>query len=210
VGYVARSLAAKRDPYNLIFFIIQYFFIVTAPVLISAGIYSVLSVLIHRVGRQYSPVNPKVVLCIFITCDAVATIVQVAGAALIGVAYSNKKDPSNANHILLGGLVFQAVTFLLFLIVLGVFLRRAKKIIASELRTRTFLVAFLASTLLVYLRTCFRLAETSQGLEKDLATHEVYFACLEFAPIAAGVLLLNFWHPGRCLDSRKPAALHNV
>lgn len=203
VGYVARSLAAKQDPYNLIYFIIQYFFIVTAPVLISAGIYAILSVLINRLGPQYSPLPPKVVLGVFITCDSVATAIQVAGAALIGVAYSNKKDPSTANNILLAGLVFQVVTFFMFLVLTGVFLFCAKKAISTNSGLRTFLVFLLTATLLVYLRTCFRLAETAQGLNQVLATHEVYFACLEFAPIAAAMLIFNIWHPGRCLGRKE-------
>jgi len=62
--------------------------------------------------------------------------------------------------------------------------------------------AFAVVTLLVYLRTTFRLAETAEGLYGKLQTNEVYFACLEFAPIALAVLLFAVWHPGRCVGSR--------
>lgn len=201
MGYVCRSLSAHVDPYRLNYFVLQYFFIVTAPVLISAGIYAVLSVLINRIGRRYSPIPPKAVLGIFITCDVLATVVQVVGAALVGVRYSNKEDPTSANDILLAGLAFQVFTFLVFIILTSLFLYRCwrAKLVTQERGMRVFIGAFLVATILVYLRTCFRLAETSQGLEKDLSTHEVYFACLEFAPIAGAVLLFNIWHPGRCL-----------
>jgi hypothetical protein len=186
--------------------VLQYFFIVVAPVLISAGIYAILSVLINRLGHQYSPLKPKWVLGIFITCDTVATIVQVVGAALVGVRYSNAQDPKSANDILLAGLAFQVFTFLVFIILTTTFLYRVSKSEKGLLQTgkhmRSFLVAFMAATLLVYLRTCFRLAETSQGLEKELSTREVYFACLEFAPIAGAILLFNVWHPSRCLGRR--------
>lgn len=191
------------DPYRLIFFILQYFFIVTAPVLLSAGIYTILSVMINRVGRQYSPLPPNWILGIFITCDSVATVVQVTGAALVGARYSKNEDPTSANDILLGGLAFQVFTFLVFIMLTTLFLYRCirRKKGMQERHMGMFIAAFLLATLLVYLRTCFRLAETSQGLEKDLSTHEVYFACLEFAPIAGTVLVFNIWHPGRCLGS---------
>jgi len=39
VGYAARSLSAKKDPYSITFFVLEYFFIVTAPVFITASIY---------------------------------------------------------------------------------------------------------------------------------------------------------------------------
>lgn len=60
-------------------------------------------------------------------------------------------------------------------------------------------MALVTATLCVYLRTCFRLAETAQGVKKYLFTHEAFFAGLEFAPIAGAVVLFNGWHPGRCL-----------
>jgi len=202
-GYIFRSLSAHVDPYRLIFFILQYFFIVTAPVLLSAGIYTILSVLINRVGRQHSPLPPKWILGIFITCDSVATVVQVTGAALVGSKYSKHEDPTSANNILLGGLAFQVFTFLVFILLTSLFLYRClkDKTVVLGRQTKLFIAAFLLATILVYLRTCFRLSETAQGLEQNLSTHEVYFACLEFAPIAGAVLLFNIWHPGRCLKT---------
>jgi hypothetical protein len=109
VGYAFRLLSTKVDPYRVTYFVVQYFFIVVAPVFFSAAIYTVLSILINVLGRQYSPIlSPKAILWVFITCDVVATVVQILGAAMVGVAQSNSKDPTTANNILLGGLAFQA------------------------------------------------------------------------------------------------------
>lgn len=203
VGYIARSLSAKISPYNILFFILNYFFIVTAPVLISAGIYAVLSVLITRTGRQYSPLPPKWVLGIFITCDTIATIAQIAGAALIGVAESKRNDPTTANNILLAGLSFQVFAFLIFIVLAGLFIYRARDVVFMEKGRKIFIGALTTATLAVYLRTCFRLAETAQGLGMELSTHEAYFIGLEFVPIAVAVGLLGVWHPGRYLGRRR-------
>ncbi|KAK3387958.1 RTA1 like protein-domain-containing protein [Podospora didyma] len=198
IGYIARSMSAKVNPYNLIYFIIQYFFIVTAPVFLSAGIYTILSALIHRLGREHSVLPPKVILWIFVTCDAVATVAQIAGAALIGVKQSRREDPTAANNILLGGLAFQVFAIGIFIILSAVFIFRVRhKLRASGLTA--FIAAFSAATLLIYLRTCFRLAETAEGLSGALSTREVFFGTLEFAPVVLAVLLLTIWHPGRCV-----------
>lgn len=200
VGYIARSLSAKKDPYNLIYFILNYFFIVTAPVFLAAGIYTILSALISRLGSKYSLLSPKVILWFFVLSDVISTITQVAGAALIGSQESKHKDPAFANDILLGGLAYQVFSIGVFIVVVGSFLRRARR----ALRRRglfTFAVVFASATLLVYLRTVFRLAETAQGLMGSIQTHEIYFACLEFAPLALAVLLFAMWHPGRCLGN---------
>ncbi|KAI9806463.1 MAG: hypothetical protein M1833_003650 [Piccolia ochrophora] len=195
VGYIFRILANRISPYNVIYFVVQYFMIVVAPVFFSASIYTILTFLIDAVGRQYSPMPPRALLITFVVSDVVATGVQVAGAASIGKAQSNRKDPTTANNILLAGLAFQAVSFLLFIVLLSIFLFRARKVAGTTMMP--FTLALCASTLLVYLRTCFRLAETAEGLMESLSSNEVYFGCLEFAPIVVAVYIFNFYHPGK-------------
>ncbi|KAK2590953.1 hypothetical protein QQS21_011372 [Conoideocrella luteorostrata] len=200
VGYIARCLSAKQDPYHLIYFILNYFFIVTAPVFLAAGIYTTLTVLINQLGRTYSFLPPKFILAFFITTDAVATILQVAGAALIGKAESDRKDPTPGNNILLGGLAWQVFSIGVF-IILGVsFVWRARHQIRKNSLV-TFTATFSIATLLIYMRTIFRLAETAEGLMSTLQTNEVYFACLEFMPVALALLLLAIWHPGRHVNT---------
>ncbi|KAM0561672.1 hypothetical protein ACHAPJ_002840 [Fusarium lateritium] len=203
VGYVARSLSAKKDPYHLLYFILNYFFIVTAPVFLAAGVYTILSALIPRLGRRYSFLPPKFILWFFITSDVIATVVQVTGAALIGVRQSNRDDPTDANNILLGGLAYQVFSLGVFVILTASFLFRARREISSRgKKLSLFCVAFAVATLMIYLRTCFRLAETAQGLGGHLSSNEIYFACLEFAPVALAVLLFAIWHPGRCVGKK--------
>ena len=201
IGYIARTLSAKVNPYNLIYFILQYFFIVTAPVFLAAGIYAVLSALIHRLGREHSILPPNIILWIFITSDIIATITQITGAALIGVRQKNRQDPTTANNILLGGLAYQVFAIGIFIILTAIFIWRARHKVRKNGLT-VFVAAFSAATLLIYLRTCFRLAETAEGLGGDLSTKEVYFGVLEFAPVVVAVALLTVWHPGRCVGSR--------
>ncbi|CAH0005468.1 unnamed protein product [Clonostachys byssicola] len=201
VGYVARSLSAKVSPYNLIYFILQYFFIVTAPVFLAAGIYTILSALISRLVRQYSFLPPKFILWFFITSDVIATITQIAGAALIGVSQTKRKDPTTANNILLGGLAYQVFSMGVFVLMTATFLFRARRAISAAGLT-TFSLVFAVAAVLIYLRTCFRLAETAEGLGGALLRNETFFACLEFAPVALAVFLYAIWHPGRCLGSR--------
>ncbi|KAL9057659.1 MAG: hypothetical protein Q9206_002256 [Seirophora lacunosa] len=216
IGYAFRLRSSPPpvgNPYNVINFIVQYFFIVCAPVFLSAAIYTTLTSFIRAlsgddaaVARKLSPLGltKRTILAIFITADVVATIVQVAGAALIGVAQSNRKSPTTANNILLAGLAFQVFSFLVFLILLFIFLQKSKKAMMS---TGTgngerggvmmmYMFALVVSSLLVYLRTCFRLAETAQGIGGYASSHEPFFGSLEFAPIVVAIAMLGWWHPG--------------
>jgi len=171
---------------------------VVAPLFFAAAIYTILSLLINATGRHHAPLPPRAILWIFITCDVIATIIQIVGAALIGVAESNRRDPTTPNNILLAGLAFQAFTFLIFILLLIAFMIRARKVLFSPVK-KGFYVAFVLAVVLFYLRVCFRLAETAEGLWGELNTHEVYFGCLEFMPVVLAVWLVVVWHPGRCV-----------
>ena len=186
--------------------------IVTAPVFISASMYVCLSRLITwttvsgfdlaSAGGVARAIKPKWILWGFVSCDVVATIIQVAGAALIGASESNGKDPTVPNNILLAGLAFQTFAFTIFLGLLGLFrwaLQQDKSFNTSVRGKDSFVAALAAASLLIYLRTMFRLAETSQGVLGYLSTHEVFFGVLEFAPVVVAVWILAVWHPGRWL-----------
>ena len=123
---------------------------------------------------------------------------------MIGIAYSNGKDPNIPNNILLAGLAFQVFTFALFIVCFVWFLSKAWTALGRQLRL--FSVATFVATLMVYLRTCIRLAETAEGLLEYLSTHEVIFGCLEFAPIVIAVYIFVYWHPGRWLGSNAKTA----
>ncbi|KAF3002419.1 hypothetical protein E8E13_003513 [Curvularia kusanoi] len=186
IGYIARTLSAKRDPYRVAYFVIQYFFVVVAPVFFAAAIYTVLSVLIRATpdGPRHAPLRPKLILWIFITCDVVATIVQIVGAALIGVAYSNRRDPTNPNHILLAGLVFQAVTFLLFIVLLTLFVWRARDVVFTVAERR-----FYASLL------CIIQDDPEDKMHQIMAMNNIYNAASLVLVVAHGDSM-DFGIPG--------------
>lgn len=134
---------------------------------------------------------------------------QVFGAALIGNSQSNRKDPTTANNILLAGLAFQSFAFLIFLVVLGLFvasLARDRAVGPKLGGKRTFVFALYVSSLLVFLRIIFRLAETSQGVFGYLSTHEAFFGALEFAPVILAVWIMAIWHPGRWIVGQRGSA----
>ncbi|KAL8924342.1 MAG: hypothetical protein Q9208_004123 [Pyrenodesmia sp. 3 TL-2023] len=217
IGYAFRLQSSPPpvgNPYSVINFVIQYFFIVCAPVFLSAAIYTTLTSFVgvlsgndRAAARRISPLGltKRTILAIFITADVVATITQVAGAAIIGSSQSKRKSPDTGNNILLGGLAFQVFAYLVFLILLFIFLRNSRKIMMSTSTAeggrgnmmQMYTFALIASSLLVYLRTCFRLAETAQGIGGYLSSHEAFFGSLEFAPIVIAIAMLGWWHPGR-------------
>lgn len=225
VGYIFRSLSSKDNPYNIIWFVIQYFLIVVAPVFISASIYVCINKLItwaksYGFAADRWWLAPKVILWGFVTVDVLTMIMQIAGAALIGSSQSNQKDPTTGNNILLAGLAIQSLSFTAFLMVLALFRLALVKdrSLPSTIRTKDmlvskikpwFILALAVASILVYLRTLFRLAETAEGLFASISTNEVFFGTLEFAPVVLAVWIMAIWHPGRWLPVVKATGLRD-
>jgi len=206
LGYVFRTLSSQQDPYSIIWFVLQYFLIVVAPVFISASIYVCITQLIRRASACGYDTTlrpwliPKWILWGFITVDAVTTVLQIAGAAMIGSFESKGKDPAKGNHILLAGLAIQSFALTIFVVLVVVFrtsIGRDEATKALVKQRNAFIVALFAASFLIYFRTVFRLAETAQGVFGNASTHEVFFGTFEFAPVVAAVGTLAFWHPGR-------------
>ncbi|KAI9052253.1 hypothetical protein LZ554_003610 [Drepanopeziza brunnea f. sp. 'monogermtubi'] len=188
IGYAFRALSSRKDPYRVNFFVVQYFLIVTAPVLISASIYVCLT-----------KVLGKFVLSTFITIDVLSTLLQVAGASMIGVATSNGKNSTTANNILLAGLAVQTAAFFVFLGLLAVAtaaIYRDRRVVRKAKRS-PFLGVLVVASVLIFVRTIFRLAETAQGVFGYLSSDERYFAGLEFVPVVLAAGILAVWFPGR-------------
>jgi hypothetical protein len=150
--------------------------------------------------------KPRVILWTFVAFDVVTTVVQIAGAAMIGNAESKLKSPEVANDIVLAGLAVQTFAFTCFLVLFGVLtvaMIRDRELGPRLGRIGPFIVALEVASILVYLRTIFRLVETSEGVFGYLMTHEAFFGGLEFTPIIIAVSILAILHPGRLVSGSK-------
>ncbi|SCZ89654.1 BZ3500_MvSof-1268-A1-R1_Chr9g10526 [Microbotryum saponariae] len=161
-GYVVRILSHK-NPFIVSYFVAQYFLIVVAPCFFSGTFYLALSNALGRLppneSRTLLPFGGKKLVIIFVIADTITTIIQIAGAALIGVAESSRTrgDPSSitpqqANDILLSGLALQCASFLCFYYLLITVAVRASKMSPRSLR-KTFLAILSITSFLVLTRT---------------------------------------------------------
>ncbi|KAF2150327.1 hypothetical protein K461DRAFT_322791 [Myriangium duriaei CBS 260.36] len=218
LGFALRCLSSRLDPYRISFFVGNYFLVTCAPVFISASIYVFVSNLSTWTNAHYGnePVSlalrftPKSLLWTFVGLDIVCTVLQITGAGLIGAKTSKQQDPAIVNRILIAGLAAQSISFILFLTVLillviklsGIARRNSHAKILWRERRITCLAVIVASVL-VLVRTVFRLVESAQGVFGFLSSHEHFFIALEMTPILAAVALLILKHPGRIFGRSK-------
>jgi hypothetical protein len=177
-----------------------------------------LSRIVETFGQENSRISARSYPRIFIVCDFLSLVLQAAGGGIASVKTHNYKDPTLGNNIMLAGLSVQVVTMFLFMLLALDFsvrtLRRTRQLGAENaldprhatLRKskafKGFLVALSLSTILVFTRCVFRVAELSEGWEGPMMKKQGLFIGLEGVVIILAVLLLNFFHPGLCFNER--------
>ncbi|KAI8937942.1 hypothetical protein NX059_005625 [Plenodomus lindquistii] len=213
-GYIGRARAYEHL-WSEDYFLIQIVCLTVAPAFLAAGIYLCLARIVAAFGDENSRIKPRSYPLIFIVCDVISLVLQATGGGMASVATHNDEKPDTGNHIMLAGLAFQVFTLCLFI---GLALdfafrtyRRISKFGASstldeshaELRAswvfKGFLIALTISTLCIFTRCVYRVAELSEGWSGHLMLTQKYFVGLEGAVIIAAVLILNLFHPGLCM-----------
>ncbi|GAA5837866.1 hypothetical protein JCM11251_004682 [Rhodosporidiobolus azoricus] len=199
VGYAAR-LRAHFKPFVVNLFIVQYFFIVVSPVFYQAALYIAFAQALRRLDHYGSTLlrfEPRILMWVMVVADVITTIIQVVGAALIGVSESARfrnesmsLTSDQANDILLAGLAIQTFSFLAFIILLGLCIVRSARTFTAAHLPKGFSVLIFLSAFLLLLRTTFRLAETAQGVFGPAASKEALFGTLEFFPV---IMAISLW-----------------
>jgi hypothetical protein len=139
---------------------------------------------------------------------------QAAGGGIASVKTHNYEDPKLGNNIMIAGLTVQVVTLLTFILfaldfAIRTFLRIRKLGSQSALDPqhgnlrnswvfKGFLIALTLSTLCIFTRCVYRVAELSEGWSGHLMKVQNYFIGLEAAIIIGAVYFLNLFHPGLC------------
>lgn len=157
-------------------------------------------------SRVSSATNPTLFAsltptAVFVLVDVVTVIVQVCGAALIGVVQvkiSRDEEPpissKAAADILLGGLAVQCASFLTFITLLFVAIKRTRSIGLGHpvLRNLRILLGLnLAAAMFILLRTVYRLAAECQGYFGTANSSQTLFTCLEFLPVILAIAVFS-------------------
>ncbi len=151
---------------------------------------------------------------IFVTCDFISLVLQGAGGGLASVAANNNEDTAPGNNTLIAGLAFQVATMLAFIILAVDFAFRTWRrtarlgsdqaldpkhaVLRSSWKFKGFLVALSLSTLFIFIRSVYRVAELSEGWDGELIRTQSYFIVLESITVVLAVLVLNAFNPAVC------------
>ncbi|ELQ33630.1 hypothetical protein M0657_011464 [Pyricularia oryzae] len=208
VGYVGRAISSTESPnFNKNPYIIQSVLLLLGPTLFAASIYMTLGRIIRLLDAgQYSLVPARWITKLFVLGDVLSFFAQGAGGGLLTTA-KTENDVAKGQNIILGGLGIQILFFSFFVIATAAFhVRIYRSPTTQSLNTTTLWVPMLyvlyIASLLILIRSVFRIAEYSQGSRGLLMTHEYFLYLLDALPMFAVCALFNWMHPskviGRC------------
>ncbi|KAI0801215.1 RTA1 like protein [Fomes fomentarius] len=210
VGWAAR-IKSSYDPLARMPFIIQTSILVLAPTPFVAALFIGFGRISQHLGAQYSRLSPALYSKIFLTCDIISLLVQGGGG---GLAASSTNDPDKArlgSNIILGGLVVQIVSMSFFVLFMAEYAwRRAKdrpfhKTVhdtsegAMDRHMKMLIAGICISTVLIYIRSVYRIIEFADGFNGTVAHNQVLFNVFDGMMVTLAMYTLNFMHPGQLL-----------
>lgn len=196
IGYIGRIISSN-DRYALSPYIMQTLLLLLGPALYAASIYMILGRLILLTGgEQYSLVRRTWLTKIFVGGDVISFMMQGAGGGIMSSGASGMKT---GEKIIIGGLFVQILFFGLFFVTAIMFQMRGNEYLASLGRSvpwKKHLFALYATSILILVRSVFRVVEYIQGNAGYLLRHEVFLYVFDAVLMFAVMAILNVSHPG--------------
>ncbi|KAI2624867.1 RTA1-domain-containing protein [Hypoxylon sp. NC1633] len=212
VGYIGRVLL-YNNPTDRTDFILFLIGTIIGPTLICGAVFRVLPRIIAVYGEEFRSWRSVWYQYLFHAFTTVSTVLQLAGGL-----YSTIQDTpgeltsveiDTGIHLLVAGLVIQLLALVIFvghatLFTIAVRTRQhaldAKFAgIYNSWSFKAFLSAFSFATLLLILRTAYRVIVIAEGYESSIAQSDVLFLVLDGAMVLLATLSLLVFFPGRIL-----------
>ncbi|KAJ4298056.1 hypothetical protein N0V90_005955 [Kalmusia sp. IMI 367209] len=175
------------------------------PTLYAASIYMVFGRLVGLLeAGSYSLIKPRWLTKFFLLGDILSFLGQSGGGGILATAKSESSQ-SLGNKVILLGLGIQVVFFAFFMVVTVVFHLRiirnptTKSLTVPVPWARFLWILYLAS-LLIMVRSVFRMTEYAQGNDGALMQKEVYVYLLDATLMFIVAAVFAVYHPGDILQ----------
>ncbi|KAL7621345.1 hypothetical protein AAE478_008666 [Parahypoxylon ruwenzoriense] len=211
LGYVGRVMSWQNQ-WSENGFLMQICCLTIGPAFIAAGIYLCIRQIVAAFGPENSRIPPKYYTRIFIPCDVISLVLQAAGGGIAATAVHGADSTDTGDNIMIAGLSFQVFTLLVFMLLsldfgINTLRRRRQQLTGGgnssgsskhSLMFRIFPAALALSTICVFWRSVYRVAELSRGWTGPLMERQDLFVGFEGVMITVAVYALNIFHPSLC------------
>ncbi|KAL2809172.1 RTA1 like protein-domain-containing protein [Aspergillus granulosus] len=228
IGYIARCVSVRdvsaRTPFSL-----QFGLLILAPVLMAGALYvlfgRIIFLVVPKEQRTFKIcwVPPRWVTPIFVGFDILALFLQLVGAVMITSANGISQEDIDAfdrgRNLALAGVIVQIIAFGIFTIAAVRFNFTSKRFVSAapeplygqdefamamqdkprKANWPVLLRVVNFSTLMILIRSIFRMIEFTEGRGGYISTHEWPFYVFDAVPIFPVVALFVWWHPSEYL-----------
>lgn len=200
IGYAARGVSCKQSPnWTLTPYIIDTILVLVAPALFAASIYMELGrIILVTDGERHSMIRQKWLTKIFVMGDILSFLMQAGGGGLM--AGKDNSSVRTGQHIIVGGLIVQILFFGFFVVVGAVFNMRISRrptgrSESPEIPWKRHMWALYGASILILVRSIFRVVEYQQGNDGYILGHEVFLYIFDAVLMLGVMVLLNIVHP---------------
>ncbi|KAL1959731.1 hypothetical protein VTO42DRAFT_1317 [Malbranchea cinnamomea] len=199
IGYIGRAISHSETPnWTLGPYIIQTLFILIAPALFAASIYMELGRIILMVeGEKLSLIKKRFLTKIFVTGDVLSFVMQGGGGGYMAGA-KTADGVHTGENIVVGGLFVQIAFFGFFIITSVIFhyrLANNPTVLSHSTPWRRHLYALYGASVLILIRSIFRVIEYLQGNSGYLLSNEVFLYIFDALLMAMVMIIFNLVHP---------------
>jgi hypothetical protein len=215
IGYCGR-IWSHFDRLSIGGFVIQAILILIAPALYAASIYMILGRIIRTLHAEHLSLVPVQWLTrIFVTGDVVAFTLQAGGG---GIQAGGTLDLFLIGEkVIIAGLFIQIAIFGFFVATSVLFHHRIRAsptsvVIQNVIPWRRYLWVLYITSIIILIRSVFRVIEYLQGNGGYLISHEVFLYIFDTILMAAVMVILLCWYveqlePNRVSSKARAARL---
>jgi hypothetical protein len=155
-------------------------------------------------ATKYSIVRISWISKIYILIDIACVVLQVMGT--VTMAYGGADEQQKAINLVAGGLAFQLVAFVIFvLLAMRIHWRldREPTNVSARVSWRRYFWMLYTVSALVLLRNLVRIVEFVQGIDGAVASHEAFLYVFDAVPMGLVVILYTVLYPGQLMRSAR-------
>ncbi|KAF9729152.1 hypothetical protein PMIN06_000059 [Paraphaeosphaeria minitans] len=205
VGYIGRAMS-HFDQWKLGPYVMQSLLLLVAPALFAASIYIILGrIILLTDGEKHSLIRQRWLTKIFVAGDVLSFLVQSGGGGI--QASGTESAMKTGEKLIIVGLFLQLAFFGFFVVVAGLFHVRLQRngpasqtMDLNALPWKKHLMALYVSSLLILVRSVFRVIEYIMGNAGYLLRHELFLYIFDALLMLFVMLIFNYFHPSEITE----------
>ncbi|CAI6094412.1 unnamed protein product [Clonostachys chloroleuca] len=212
-GYVGRNISAGETPnWTTGPYIVQSLTLLLGPTLLAASIYMALGRLIRLLNAdRHLLIRTTWLTKVFVLGDVLSFLTQSGGGGMLAKA-KTQADMSIGENIIIGGLFIQIVFFGFFIV--ATYISHRRIVLSPTPTSRSigvpwprFLHVMYVASVLIMVRSIFRVAEYAGGYYCPLQLSEAYIYIFDATLMFAVAVLFGVWHPGSMMTAKEIGAI---